>query len=110
MLPRAARDFYDALSPLERVRAALELASAAGLRRVWSMTASDNRAALRLQQSCGFRVTKSVSFEAELEIDLSASLAARVMPQAACIPHPASTSAWAGLPGLNRDVTDRSRH
>ncbi len=70
------------------VKAALEWARAAGLRRVWSMTASDNRAALRLQQRCGFRLTKSISIEAELEIDLSAPSAARTMPQAAYIPTP----------------------
>jgi RimJ/RimL family protein N-acetyltransferase len=54
------------------VRAALERGGAAGLRHVWSMTPADNRAALRLQESCGFRLTKCVSREAELEIDLAA--------------------------------------
>jgi GNAT superfamily N-acetyltransferase len=52
------------------MKAALELGAAAGLRRVWSMTSSDNRAALRLQMSCGFRLVNSVSHEVELEIDL----------------------------------------
>jgi RimJ/RimL family protein N-acetyltransferase len=63
------------------VKAALDLGGAAGLRRVWSMTASDNRVALRLQKRCGFRVTKSVSIEAELEIDLPLP---SEMPQPAC--------------------------
>jgi hypothetical protein len=54
------------------VRAALECGGAAGLRHVWSMTPADNRAALHLQESCGFRLTKCVSREAELEIDLPA--------------------------------------
>jgi RimJ/RimL family protein N-acetyltransferase len=63
------------------VKAALESGGAAGLRRVWSMTSSDNRAALRLQKSCGFRLTKSISHEAELEIDLPVPWAAREMPQ-----------------------------
>jgi GNAT superfamily N-acetyltransferase len=54
------------------VKAALEWACAAGLRRVWSITPSENRAALRLQQSCGFRLMKSIAREAEMEIDLAA--------------------------------------
>jgi diamine N-acetyltransferase len=63
------------------VRAALEKGSKTGLRRVWSMTASADRVALRLQRNCGFRLTKSISLEAELEIDLSAPAAqARLMP------------------------------
>ena len=41
---------------------------------MWSMTSSDNRVGLRLQK-------KSVSFEAELEIDLPVPWAAREMPQ-----------------------------
>jgi GNAT superfamily N-acetyltransferase len=52
------------------VRSALARAAAAGLRRVWSITASENRAALRLQQSCGFRVTKFEFLALELEIAL----------------------------------------
>jgi RimJ/RimL family protein N-acetyltransferase len=52
------------------VRAALEWGVATGLRRVWTMTSPDNRAALRLQESCGFRVTKSAFPASELEIDL----------------------------------------
>lgn len=51
------------------VKAALECGSAAGLRRVRAMTSSDNRAALRLVRSCGFRLT-SVFPAAELEIYL----------------------------------------
>jgi RimJ/RimL family protein N-acetyltransferase len=59
------------------VKAALEWGRAAGLRRVWSVTASDNRAALRLQMSCGFRLKKFISHEAELEIDLPVHWLAR---------------------------------
>ncbi|MEO8657614.1 MAG: GNAT family N-acetyltransferase [Bryobacteraceae bacterium] len=55
------------------LRAALERAAAAGLGRVWSLTSPDNRAALRLQESCGFRLTKSMPLEAEMEIDLPGS-------------------------------------
>ncbi len=62
------------------VKAALDWGGAVGLRRVWSMTSSDNRVALRLQ-NCGFRLTKSISLEAELEIDLPVPWAAREMPQ-----------------------------
>ena len=67
------------------LKAALEWGGAAGLRRVWSMTSSDNRAAMRLQESCGFRRTKSISHEAELEIDLPLPCAAREMSQQACV-------------------------
>jgi RNA polymerase sigma-70 factor (ECF subfamily) len=55
------------------VKAALDRGGAAGLRHVWSLTPSDNRVALRMQMNCGFRLTKSVSFETELEIDLPAA-------------------------------------
>ena len=51
-------------------KAALERGGAAGLRRVWSITPSDNTAVLRLQLSCGFHLRTSISFETELEIDL----------------------------------------
>ena len=51
----------------------LERGTAAGVRRVWSITSPDNRAALRLQQSCGFRVSKSVPPAFELEIELPRS-------------------------------------
>jgi RimJ/RimL family protein N-acetyltransferase len=52
------------------VRSALERAAAAGVRRVWSITSPENRAALRLQESCGFRVTKFEFPALELEIAL----------------------------------------
>ena len=52
------------------VRAALEWACAEGLRRVWTLTGSDNRAALRLQEKCGFRLTNYGFYGVELEIDL----------------------------------------
>jgi GNAT superfamily N-acetyltransferase len=52
------------------VRSALERATDAGVRRVWSITSPENRAALRLQQSCGFRVIHFESSAVELEIAL----------------------------------------
>jgi GNAT superfamily N-acetyltransferase len=55
------------------VKAALEQGANAGLRRVWSMTASADRVALRLQRKCGFRVAESNYVEAELEIELPGS-------------------------------------
>jgi GNAT superfamily N-acetyltransferase len=63
------------------VKEALAWGGGAGLRRVWSMTSSDNRAALLLQKNCGFRLTKSVSLVTELEIDLPGPWAAREVPQ-----------------------------
>jgi GNAT superfamily N-acetyltransferase len=63
------------------VKAALQWGGATGLRRVWSVTSSANRAALHLQRRCGFRMAKSVSIEAELEVDLPAPWAACEMPQ-----------------------------
>jgi RimJ/RimL family protein N-acetyltransferase len=50
------------------VKAALEWGGVAGLRRVWTLTAGDNQAALRLQEKCGFRVTNAAFPETELEI------------------------------------------
>jgi GNAT superfamily N-acetyltransferase len=52
------------------VKSVLESARAAALRRVWGVIASDNRAALRLLESCGFRLTTSQVHEIELQIDL----------------------------------------
>jgi len=52
------------------VKAALERGRDAGLRRVWTLTASDNIAALRLQFRCGFRVANSTASETEMEIEL----------------------------------------
>ena len=52
------------------LKAALDWGGEAGLRHVWSLTASENRVVLRLQKNCGFRLMKSVSIETELEIDL----------------------------------------
>jgi len=63
------------------VKTALEWGRASGLRRVWSMTPSANRVALRLQLGCGFRVIKSISVEAELEIDLTVPRADAVPPR-----------------------------
>lgn len=49
------------------INAALERASWEGLRRVWTLTGSDNRAALRLQEKCGFRLTNYGFYGVELE-------------------------------------------
>ena len=51
------------------VKSALKWACAVGLRRVWGVTPSDNRSALRLQGRCGFRAT-TVSTETEMEVEL----------------------------------------
>jgi RimJ/RimL family protein N-acetyltransferase len=58
------------------MKAALTWATAVGIRRVWSLTSSDNKAALRLQLNCGFRLRASSFGETELEIDLPVSRAA----------------------------------
>jgi RimJ/RimL family protein N-acetyltransferase len=52
------------------VQAVLKWGGAAGLRRVWAVTASDNEPALRLQMHCGFRETLSDCFVTEMEIEL----------------------------------------
>lgn len=52
------------------IKAALDRGRASGLRRVWTTTPSDHRAAVRLQLKCGFHLVKSLSLEAELEINL----------------------------------------
>ena len=67
------------------VKAALEWGGVAGLRRVWTLTSCDNKAALSLQEKCGFRRANSTFPETELEIDLPVAWAAREMPQPACI-------------------------
>ena len=51
------------------LKKALEWGRAAGLERAWAVTASGNRAALRLLVSCGFRQFRSDSEVAELDID-----------------------------------------
>jgi GNAT superfamily N-acetyltransferase len=51
--------------------AALECGRAGGLERVWSVTSAENRAALKLQERCGFRPIRSLLFEIEMEIDLA---------------------------------------
>jgi len=53
------------------VKAVLEWGIMTGLHRVWTLTASDNEAALRLQRKCGFRLRNSSFLETEMEIDLS---------------------------------------
>jgi GNAT superfamily N-acetyltransferase len=58
------------------LKAALNWATAVGVRRVWSLTSSDNNPALRLQLNCGFRRRSSSFGETELEIELPVSRAA----------------------------------
>jgi RimJ/RimL family protein N-acetyltransferase len=55
------------------VKAALAAKTAAGLQRIWALTASDNMAAIRLQLKCGFRPASPVFAETTLEIDLNAA-------------------------------------
>ena len=64
------------------VKAALESEGTAGLRRVWTLTSSDNRAALHLQMKCGFRPTNSAFSAIELEIDLPVAGRRRTAPHA----------------------------
>jgi GNAT superfamily N-acetyltransferase len=52
------------------LKTALEWAAAAGIRRVWGLASSDNRAELRLLTNCGFHQVRFASQEAELEIYL----------------------------------------
>ena len=52
------------------VKAALARGYVAGLRRVWSLTGSENTSALRLQERFGFRVTNSAFYGTEMEIHL----------------------------------------
>jgi RimJ/RimL family protein N-acetyltransferase len=63
------------------LRAALERASASGLRRVWTMTALDNQASLRLQESCGFRIAKAAVATVEMEIVCEAPQPALALTQ-----------------------------
>jgi GNAT superfamily N-acetyltransferase len=58
------------------LKAALNWAGAADVRRVWSLTSSDNRPALRLQLRCGFRRRAFGFGESELELDLAVCRAA----------------------------------
>jgi hypothetical protein len=50
------------------VKAALESEGVAGLRHVWTLTPFDNRAALRVQMKCGFRLANAACPETEMEI------------------------------------------
>ena len=52
------------------LQAALQRAWVAELRRVWAVSASDNRAALSLLTRCGFQVAHSASAETEWDIEL----------------------------------------
>ena len=66
------------------LKKALEWGWAAALRHVWAVTASDNRAALGLLLSSGFRLVQSTADVAELDIDLPVSWAAREMAPPLC--------------------------
>jgi GNAT superfamily N-acetyltransferase len=96
------------------LKESLELGWAAELGRVWAVTAGDNRAALSLLMSCGFRLMQSASAVAELEIDWSVPWATREMPR------PASGSLFPSKAAILREpcnlgclpvgsLTDRSR-
>jgi RimJ/RimL family protein N-acetyltransferase len=61
------------------VRALLEWGVREGLRRVWTLTGSENTAALRLQEKIGFRLTNSAFYGIELEIHLPVAAGAREM-------------------------------
>ncbi len=52
------------------VQSALGWGEAVGIRRVWTLTSPDNRAALRLQESCGFRLTGFDFPACQMEIEL----------------------------------------
>src|SRR5215471_16556288 len=60
------------------LKTALEWAAVEGLRRVWTLTGSENTAALRLQEKLGFRITNSAFYGAELEIELPLACACLV--------------------------------
>jgi len=52
------------------IRTVLEWGAGEGLRRIWSLTGSESRAAIRLQEKFGFRLTNSAFYGSELEIHL----------------------------------------
>jgi RimJ/RimL family protein N-acetyltransferase len=52
------------------VKAVLEWGGVEGLRRVWTLTGSENTAALRLQEKFGFRLTNAAFYGIEMEIRL----------------------------------------
>jgi GNAT superfamily N-acetyltransferase len=69
------------------VKTVLEWGNEAGLRRVWTLTGSENTAALRLQAKFGFRPTHYAPSAIELEIHLpAAQLPASSYHAAACCP------------------------
>ncbi len=67
------------------VKAILEWGGLAGLQRVWTLTGSENTAALRLQRRLGFCVTNSDLYETQLEIHLPVASVRRGMPLPAFI-------------------------
>jgi GNAT superfamily N-acetyltransferase len=62
------------------VKAVSEWGGVWGLRRIWTLTGSENRAALRLQQRLGFHLTKTAFYGAELEIHLPIACASHEVP------------------------------
>ena len=68
------------------VKAVLDWGNAKGLRRVWTLTGSENIPALRLQGKFGFRPTHYAPYGIELEIHLRAA-------QEECLAIPCSASA-----------------
>ena len=64
------QDFRRHGAGVSLVKAALEKGCAAGFRRIWTMTSSDNIAALRMLKNCGFRMANSIFPAVELEIEL----------------------------------------
>ena len=66
------------------VKAVLEWGGVEGLRRVWTLTGSDNTPALRLQEKFGFRLTNAEFYGIEMEIRLPLACA-REMPLPACM-------------------------
>ena len=66
------------------VKAVLGWGTAQGLRRVWTLTGSENTAALRLQGKFGFRPTHYGPYGIELEIHLPAAQLPASMDGHAC--------------------------
>ena len=66
------------------VKTMLEWGCEEGLRRVWTLTGSENTAALRLQEKFGFRLTNAAFYGVEMEIRLPRACAPK-MPLPACM-------------------------
>jgi len=64
----------------ELVKRALDFAAAKGVGHVWALTATENRAALQLLTTSGFRLMRFGSGTVELDIDLGAAACAVAVP------------------------------